>query len=134
VRHNTVFVIERSGEYVKTLPAGIHYLIPFVDRVAYAYFIREHSIGIPAQLATTKDNVTFPVEGLLRVQVVDPILASYEVETTLYDDVIQLAQTTMLSEVSKIIFDKFLEDRDTLEEKILVSYASDYTIGSYFSW
>lgn len=55
------------------------------------------------------------------VQVVDPILSSYEVETTLYDDVIQLAQTTMLSQVGKIILHNYFLERDTLDEKILVS-------------
>lgn len=55
------------------------------------------------------------------MQVVDPILSSYEVETTLYDDVIQLAQTTMLSQVGKIILHNYFLERDTLDEKILVS-------------
>jgi regulator of protease activity HflC (stomatin/prohibitin superfamily) len=129
-----VSVIERYGKYVKTLPSGIHYLVPFVDRIAYSYLIRPHTIDIPAQLVTSKDNVSVLVEGLLHLQVVDPILASYEVETTLYDDLIQLAQTTMRSEFPKIILHDYFDERDTLDEKILVSYyasSSDYTIGSF---
>jgi regulator of protease activity HflC (stomatin/prohibitin superfamily) len=55
------------------------------------------------------------------VQIVDPVLASYEVETTLYDDVIQLAQTTMRSQVGKVILHNYFWERRTLDAKILVS-------------
>jgi regulator of protease activity HflC (stomatin/prohibitin superfamily) len=55
------------------------------------------------------------------VQIVDPKLASYGVENVLHA-VIQLAQTTMRIELGKIILDKFFDERDTLNEKILVSF------------
>ena len=60
------------------------------------------------------------IEVYLRLQIVDPRLASYGVENPLYA-VIQLAQTTMRSELGKITLDKTFEERDTLNEKIVVS-------------
>jgi regulator of protease activity HflC (stomatin/prohibitin superfamily) len=70
VDFSKVYIIERYGKYVKTLPPGIHYLIPLVDRIAYVHsIIKNQSIEIPAHLATTKDNVPIYVEGLLFFEV-----------------------------------------------------------------
>lgn len=69
VPQQEAYVIERFGKFSKVLEAGLHLLIPFVDRIAYIHSLKEQTIEIPEQAAVTTDNVSIRVNGVLFVKV-----------------------------------------------------------------
>ncbi len=94
VPQNRAFVVERFGKYTRTLEAGLNFLNPFFDRVAYNRTLKEQAFDVPSQAAITRDNISLIVDGVLYLKVLDPYKASYGVDDYVYA-VTQLAQTTM---------------------------------------
>lgn len=113
VPQNSAFVIERLGKYSKTLEAGIYFLFPFIDKVAYRHSLKEFAIDVPEQQAITKDNVPLGIDGVLYLRIMDPKSASYGVENLRFA-ITQLAQTTMRAEIGKITLDETFESRESI--------------------
>ncbi len=126
VPQKTAFIVERLGKYRCTLEAGFHILVPFFDRIAYRHSLKEQAIDVPPQECITKDNIAVSVDGILYMQVVDPVKASYGIGNYLFATT-QLAQTTMRSEMGKLDLDRSFEERTTINEAIVkaVDKASD---------
>ena len=61
------FVVERLGKYSKTLSAGFHLLVPFLDRVAYKHSLKEQAIDVPSQSCITKDNIAVEIDGIFEI-------------------------------------------------------------------
>jgi len=120
VPQNRAYVIERFGKYRTSLIAGLNFIVPFIERVAYDRSLKEQAIDVPSQAAITKDNIGLTVDGVLYLKVLDPYKASYGVEEYTFA-VTQLAQTTMRSEIGKIDLDKTFEERDSLNTAIVNS-------------
>ncbi len=120
VPQNTTFVVERFGKYNKTMDAGLNFLMPFIDKVAYRRTLKEQAVDVQRQAAITKDNISLLVDGVLYLKVLDPYKASYGVENYIYA-VTQLAQTTMRSEIGKMQLDKTFEERDSLNINIVAA-------------
>jgi len=118
VPQNSAFVIERFGKYNATLIAGLNFIIPFIDKIAYVRTLKEQAIDVPSQAAITQDNIGLTVDGVLYLKVIDPYKASYGVEFYAFA-VTQLAQTTMRSEIGKMALDKTFEERDLLNIAIV---------------
>jgi regulator of protease activity HflC (stomatin/prohibitin superfamily) len=118
VPQKTVFIIERLGKYHATLDAGFHILVPFIDRVAYKHSLKELAIDVPSQSCITKDNIQVEVDGILYFQIVDPVKASYGINDYAFAS-IQLAQTTMRSEIGRIDLDKTFEEREKINSSIV---------------
>ncbi len=113
-------VIERLGKYHKTLEAGFHILIPFIDRVAYKHSLKEIAMDVPPQFCITKDNIAIEIDGLLYMQVLDAKLASYGIDNY-YFAASQLAQTTLRSEIGKLELDRTFEERDTINAQVITA-------------
>ncbi len=120
VPQKTVYIIERLGKYHATLDAGFHILIPFIDRIAYKHSLKENAIDVPSQSCITKDNIQVEVDGILYFQIIDPVKASYGINNYAFAS-IQLAQTTMRSEVGKIELDRTFEERDKINAEIVMA-------------
>ncbi|HEX2787066.1 MAG TPA: stomatin-like protein [Ignavibacteria bacterium] len=120
VPQKTVFIVERLGKYHATLDAGFHILIPFIDRVAYKHSLKEMVMDVPPQTCITKDNIQVEVDGVLYLQVIDPVKSSYGVNNYAFAS-IQLAQTMMRSEIGKIELDKTFEERESINAAIVTA-------------
>lgn len=126
VPQKQAFIVERLGKYHTTLDAGLHLLMPVIDRVAYKHTLKEQAIDVPPQQCITRDNITVEVDGILYLQVMDPAKASYGIGNYLFATT-QLAQTTMRSEMGKLELDKSFEERTLVNGAIVeaVDKASD---------
>lgn len=111
-------VLERLGQYKKTLYPGFHFIIPFVDRIAYKHDMREQVLDIPAQQCITKDNVQVYVDGIVYLKVEDAQKASYGIGNYI-TAAIGLAQTTMRSEIGKLELDDTFSERERINENIV---------------
>ena len=111
-------VIERLGKFRAVLEPGLHFLIPFVDRIAYKHETREQCLNIPDQSCISRDNIQVDVDGLLYIKVMDPYKASYGIEDYLIA-AINLAQTTVRSEVGKLRLSETFSEREQLNETIV---------------
>ncbi len=118
VPQNTAYVVERFGKFRTTLTAGLKFVLPIIDRVAYKVSLKELALDVPSQSAITKDNITLTVDGVLYLKVVDPEKSSYGIDNYVFG-VTQLAQTTMRSEIGKITLDRTFEERDLLNAAIV---------------
>ncbi|MFK7871770.1 MAG: SPFH domain-containing protein [Oligoflexales bacterium] len=112
------YVKERLGRFAGIMTPGLHILIPFFDRVAYRHEIREQVIDVPSQSCITKDNIQLEVDGVIYLKVMDPKLASYGIENYTLAAV-NLAQTTMRSEIGKLDLHATFSEREKLNNMIV---------------
>ncbi len=109
---------ERLGKYRKTLKPGFHFLIPFVDKPAYYQEMREQVLDVPSQTCITKDNIEVAVDGLVYLKVMESHKASYGI-SDYKAAAVNLAQTTMRSEIGKITLDDTFSEREQMNENIV---------------
>ena len=118
VPQQSAYVVERLGKYAATLDAGFHILLPFIDRIRYKHSLKETAIDIPEQVCITRDNVQVSVDGILYLKVLNPQRASYGI-SDYHFALIQLAQTTLRSEIGKIELDRTFEERTNINIQVV---------------
>ncbi len=120
VPQQNAFIVERLGRYHRTLEAGFNIIIPLVDRIAYRHSLKEMVLDIPPQVCITRDNVQVSMDGVIFYRVMDPKSASYGVS---YFEmaIIQLAQTTLRSEIGKLDLDRTFEEREKINNAVIMA-------------
>jgi len=114
------YIVERLGKYSKSLSAGFHILIPFLDSVAYKRTLKEEVLDIPSQDCITTDNVSVSVDGVLYLQVIDSKLSAYGIDDYRVA-ASQLAQTSLRSVIGKIELDRTFEERESLNQQVVAA-------------
>lgn len=118
VSNREVVLKERLGKFDSKLEPGLHFMVPIFDRAAYRQEMREQVIDVPPQMCITRDNVQVEVDGLLYLKVLDPYKASYGTSDYV-SSTINLAQTTMRSEIGKLELDRTFHEREMLNVNIV---------------
>lgn len=120
VPQQNAYIVERLGKYHHTLEAGFNIIIPLVDRIAYRHSLKEMVLDIPPQVCITRDNVQVSIDGVIFYRVMDPKSASYGVS---YFEmaIIQLAQTTLRSEIGKLDLDRTFEEREKINNAVIMA-------------
>jgi regulator of protease activity HflC (stomatin/prohibitin superfamily) len=114
----SAYVVERLGKYRCTLEAGFHILLPFIDRVAFIQDLKEETIDVPPQECFSKDEVNVEVDGVIYIEVIDSLKASYGI-TDYRFAAMQLAQTTTRSVIGTLDLDRTFEERDIISAKVV---------------
>jgi regulator of protease activity HflC (stomatin/prohibitin superfamily) len=118
VPQQSAYVVESLGKYSKTLQAGFHWLVPFWQVIRYRHSLKESAVDIPEQICITKDNVQVGVDGVIYLKVLNPERASYGIDNYNFA-IIQLAQTTLRSEIGKIDLDRTFEERAHINSMVV---------------
>lgn len=126
VPQQTAFVVENLGKFSKILDAGPHFIFPILNQVRYKHSLKEFVLDIPEQVCITRDNVSVTVDGVIFFRVVDAYKASYGINNYT-QGIIQLAQTTLRSEIGKLDLDKTFEERETVNAAVVmaIDHATD---------
>lgn len=111
------YIIERFGGYHTTWGVGLHFKIPFVDRIAKKVNLKEHVVDFPPQPVITKDNVTMQIDTVVYYQITDPKLFAYGVERPMMA-IENLTATTLRNIIGDLELDETLTSRDTVNTKM----------------
>ena len=117
VRQTNKYVVERLGGFLATWGVGIHFLWPFVDRVAYVVSMKEQVKDFDPQPVITKDNVTMQIDTVVFFQVTDPKLYAYGVENPIAA-IENLSATTLRNIIGELDLDETLTSRDIINTKM----------------
>ena len=112
-------VVERLGKYSRTLPAGLHILIPFLDRLRPLVDLREQVVTFPPQPVITQDNVTISIDTVIYYQVTDSVRATYEV-ANLVLAMEQLSITTLRNVIGSLSLEETLTSRDKINAELRI--------------
>ncbi len=126
VRQSEAVVVERLGGYLTTWTVGLHFKVPFIDRVASRVTCKEQVVDFPPQSVITKDNVTMQIDTVIYFQITDPKLYTYGVENPVMA-IENLTATTLRNIIGDLELDETLTSRETINGSMrdLLDVATD---------
>jgi regulator of protease activity HflC (stomatin/prohibitin superfamily) len=110
-------VVERLGGYLTTWSVGLHFKVPFIDRIAKRVLLKEQVVDFPPQPVITKDNVTMQIDTVVYFQITDPKLYAYGVENPIMA-IENLTATTLRNIIGDLELDETLTSRETINTKM----------------
>lgn len=113
------YVLERLGAYYATWNTGLHFKIPFIDKIAKKVSLKEQVVDFPPQPVITRDNVTMQIDTVVYFEITDPKLYTYGVERPL-NAIENLTATTLRNIIGDLELDSTLTSRDTINDKIRI--------------
>ena len=114
------YVIERLGAYQSTWSVGLHFKVPFIDKVARKVILKEQVVDFAPQPVITKDNVTMRIDTVVFYQITDPKLYAYGVENPIMA-IENLTATTLRNIIGDLELDQTLTSRETINTKMRAS-------------
>ena len=114
------YVLERLGTYMDTWPAGLHFKVPFIDRVVRRVNLKEQVVDFPPQPVITKDNVTMQIDSIVFFRITDAKLYTYGVESPIMA-IENLTATTLRNIIGDMELDATLTSREAINSKMLAT-------------
>ena len=126
VQQSRAYVVERLGAFQNVWEVGLHFKIPFIERVAKKVSLKEQVMDYPPQLVITKDNVTMQIDTVIYYQITDPKLYTYGVEHPM-SAIETLTATTLRNIIGDLELDQTLTSRDTIntQMRVILDEATD---------
>ena len=117
IKQSKVGIVMRLGKFHKKADTGVHFLIPFLDRMAYVIDLRENVVDFPPQAVITKDNVTMQIDTVVYFQVTDPVRYVFEIANPI-SAIENLTATTLRNIIGELDLDETLTSRDLINTKM----------------
>lgn len=113
------YTLERFGRYIRTLQPGIHFIVPFVERIGSKVSLMETVLDVPSQDVITKDNAAVTVDGVVFFRVVEPAKSAYKV-ANLHQAMVNLTLTNIRTVMGSMDLDELLSNREAINAKLLI--------------
>lgn len=117
IKQSKVGIVIRLGKFHKKADTGVHFLVPFLDQMAYVIDLRENVVDFPPQPVITKDNVTMQIDTVVYFQVTDPVRYVFEIANPI-SAIENLTATTLRNIIGELDLDETLTSRDIINTKM----------------